>query len=164
MVFVGFDEQNQLRFACIRGTYGDYRGDCAGSDKLYSFNTVACMPSERLYVYESAIDLMSHASIEIAKTGDSEAWKQHSRLSMAGTSDKALPFFLNQHKAVKELRFCLDNDQAGRKAAVHLSSEYADKGYFTRIDSPVNKDFNEDLLAFKQQIKSSKRANQYAEL
>jgi hypothetical protein len=164
VVFVGFDERNKPRFACIRGTHGNYRGDCAGSDKRYSFNTVACTTSERLYVYESAIDLISHASLVNAITGDSEAWKQHHRLALSGTSDRALPFFLNQHKAVKELRFCLDNDQAGRKAAVHLSRQYTDKGYYTQIDSPEKKDFNLDLRAFRQQNKFQKHANQHAEL
>lgn len=155
VVFIGFDEHGKARFASSRGTYGDcsFRGDCAGSDKRYSFSMVACAPSERLYIFESPIDAMSHASLEIAATG---AWKRHSRLSLAGTSDIALPFFLNQHPAVKELVFCLDNDAPGREAAAILARKYADRGYTARIELPRGKDFNEDLQVLVRQIKAEK--------
>ena len=67
VVFVGYDEYLKPRFASLRGTQGDctFRGDCAGSDKRYGF----CISgfSNRLYVFESPIDAMSHASIEKAQ-------------------------------------------------------------------------------------------------
>jgi len=157
VVFVGHDENGKPRFASVRGTRSDYRGDCSGSDKRYGFNVTACTPSERLYLYESPIDLMSHASLENAATGDTGAWQRHNRLSLAGTTDTAIPFFLNQHRAVKELVFCLDNDTAGREAANHLIRKYADKGYFARIEPPQGKDFNEDLQAHRTQIQAEKR-------
>lgn len=159
VVFVGHDEHGKARFASLRGTYGNppFRGDCAGSDKRYSFNMAACSPSGRLYIFESPIDAMSHASLENAAVGDAGAWKQHSRLSLAGTSDTALPFFLNQHPAVRELVFCLDNDPAGREAAAHMARKYADKGYHTSIILPVGKDFNEDLQARVKQIRAEKQ-------
>jgi len=153
VVFVGHDEQGKARFACLRGTYGDYRGDCAGSDKRYGFAITACAPFDRLYIFESPIDAMSHASLENAITGDAGAWKQHSRLSLAGTSDTALPFFLNQHPTVKELVFCLDNDLAGRGASVALTRKYLDKGFYARIELPTGKDVNEDLQAHMKQIR-----------
>ena len=53
VVFGGFDEQGKARFASLRGTHGDFRMDCAGSDKRYGFNMAAYMPSERLYIFES---------------------------------------------------------------------------------------------------------------
>ena len=132
VVFVGYDEQGKPRFASLRGTHGDYsfRGDCSGSDKRYGFSVAATVPSERLYIFESAIDLMSHANL------DKTAWQQHHRLSLSGTSDTAMPFFLNKHKEVNELVFCLDNDAAGRDAAVSLAKKYADKGYYTRLELP----------------------------
>ena len=159
VVFVGYDEANKPRFASLRGTYGDcaFRGDCAGSDKRYGFNTAAdgaCTPSERLYVFESAIDLMSHASLNKAKSG---AWENVSRLSLSGTSDKAIPFFLNRHEFIKELVFCLDNDTTGREAAVSMARKYADKGYVTRLELPRGKDFNEDLQVFRVQTKAQNR-------
>jgi hypothetical protein len=162
VVFVGYDEQDKARFASVRGTYGGlagrsascstmqpdcrFRGDCAGSDKRYSFCMAASAPSERLYIFESAIDAMSHASLVNAATGDTGAWKRDCRLSLSGTSDTALNFFLNQHTAVNELVFCLDNDLAGHEATVMMAREYAYKGYMTLNEPPQGKDYNEDLL------------------
>ncbi|MCL2703069.1 MAG: DUF3991 domain-containing protein [Defluviitaleaceae bacterium] len=148
VVFVGHDEQGKARFASLRGTSGSFRIDCTGSDKRYGFNMVASSPSEWLYFFESAIDAMSHASLANAETSDKTAWLRHSRLSLSGTADTAIPFFLQQHKAVKGLVFCLDNDAAGHNAATTMVLKYSDKGYQTRIKSPRGKDFNEDLLAF----------------
>jgi len=152
VVFVGYDEQGKARFASLRGTLDRaFRMDCAGSDKRYGFN-MALSPSERLYIYESAIDAMSHASIDNMVKGDKDAWKQHSRLSLAGTSDTALSFFLNKQKSVNELVFCLDNDTAGREAAAGMAREYADRGFYTRLELPAGKDFNEDLTDMIQKI------------
>ena len=152
VVFVGFDEHDKPRFASLRGTYGDcrFRMDCTGSDKRYGFRIGAYAPSERLYIFESPIDAMSHASL----TAD---WQRDNRLSLAGTSDAALPFFLNQRPCIKELIFCLDNDPAGREASAAMARKYADKGYHTKIILPVGKDFNEDLGAHVKQIQAEKR-------
>ena len=159
VVFVGHDEQGKARFASLRGTHGDctFRGDCLGSDKRYGFCMAADTLSKRLYIFESAIDLMSHASLENTDTGDKSAWLRDNRLSLAGATDTAIPFFLNQHKHVRELVFCLDNDRAGREATANMARKYADKGYITRLELPMGKDFNEDLQAHKQQIQAEKR-------
>jgi hypothetical protein len=157
VVFVGHDEQGAARFASLRGTRDTFRMDCAGSDKRYGFNTAACAPSECLYIFESPIDLMSHATLAIMEYGDKTAWEYDRRLSLAGTSDTAIPFFLNQHKTVKELVFCLDNDSPGRVAANVMHRIYSDKGYTARIEPPMGKDYNEDLQAHRAQIKAQKR-------
>jgi len=161
VVFVGHDERGKARFASLRGTYGDpaFRMDCAGSDKRYGFNMAADAPSNCLHIFESPIDAMSHASLAIASTGNKDAWKRHSRLSLAGTSDATLLFFLNKRPDLKELVFCLDNDPTGREAAAIMAQKYAEKGYLTRIMLPAGKDFNEDLQARVRQIQTEKRAN-----
>jgi len=165
VVFVAYDDKNKPRFACVRGTYDNkvFRMDCVGSDKRYGFSTEASAPSDRLYVYESAIDLMSHGSLENAATGDTGAWRRHNRLSLAGTSDVALSFFLNQHNEVKELVFCLDNDEPGREASGVMAKKYADMGYLTQIELPSAKDYNEDLAAQSAESLSLSRikANRY---
>ena len=86
-----------------------------------------------------------------ADTGDTGAWKRQSRLSLAGTSDTAIPFFLNQHEADKDLVFCLDNDRAGCEAAVMIARKYAAMGYTALNEPPRGKDFNEDLQALSCQ-------------
>lgn len=139
VVFIGFDEQGAARFASLRGTGGQqFRMDCAGSDKRYGFHMGAA-PSERLYIFESPIDAMSHASL-------AAEWRRDNRLSLAGTSDTALPHYLNTHPHVREMVLCLDNDPAGREAAVAIARKYAGNGYRTRIELPQGKDYNADLL------------------
>ena len=140
VVFVGFDEQGAARFASLRGTYGDqkFRMDCAGSDKRYGFH-MTYSPSARLYIFESPIDAMSHARLQ-------PEWRRDNRLSLAGTSDTALPKYLEAHPHTKELVLCLDNDPAGREASVTIARKYAGQGYRTRIELPSAKDYNEDLL------------------
>ena len=159
VVFVGYDEAHKPRFASLRGTRADFRGDCAGSDKRYGFSISGF--SKRLYIFESPIDLMSHASIEKAQTG---AWANDSRLSLAGTTDTAMPFFLNQHRAVKELVFCLDNDNAGREASYALAKKYVDKGYSVQIIPPVKKDFNDDLQVVNDIVAPINKANVYTKM
>ena len=146
VVFVGHDEQGRARFASLRGTAGGrpFHKDCAGSDKRYGF-CVESQHSGRLYIYESPIDLMSHATMENMATRDKDAWKHHNRLSLAGTSDTALSFFLSKHHCVRELVFCLDNDQAGREATTSMTDRYRAEGYETKNELPHGKDFNEDL-------------------
>ena len=146
VVFVGHDGQGVARFASVRGTYGDcsFRGDCSGSDKKYSFSAVFA-PCKRLYCFESPIDLMSYASLVNAAAGDTGEWKRYSYLSLSGTSDTALQFFLNKHKEVSELVLCLDNDAPGRKAAAKMAQKYVYKGYLMLNELPRGKDFNEDL-------------------
>lgn len=152
-VFVGFDEQGKPRYATLRGTYTDkpFRMDCAGSDKRYCF----CMNgnSSRLYVFESAIDCVSHATLENCIQGNARAYRADSRLSLGGTSGLALAHYLQRHKHINELVFCLDNDETGRKRAVALAREYADKSYYTMLELPALKDYNEVLLRYRSKQK-----------
>jgi hypothetical protein len=157
VVFVGNDGQGKPRFASLRGTHGDFRGDCSGSDKRYGFCITASAPPDRLYVFESPIDAMSHATLAIMEFGDLTAWQYDSRLSLAGTSDTALPFFLNQHRSIRELVFCLDNDTAGQQAAALMGQKYTQRGYTAINEPPRGKDHNEDLQAHLAQIQAAKR-------
>jgi DNA primase len=61
---------------------------------------------------------------------------------------------LNQQNAVNVLVFCLDNDPAGREAAVQMARKYALMGY-TALNEPARgKDFNEDLQAYRAAIQA----------
>lgn len=63
LVFVGYDSNNTPRYAGYRGlTAKRIMGDCAGSSKEYSFRIINT-DSLKLHVFESAIDLMSYASV-----------------------------------------------------------------------------------------------------
>lgn len=157
IVFVAHDENKRPRYASLRGTSDSlvFRRDCLGSDKRYGFN-MAYSQSPRLYIFESPIDVMSHATLRYFEDGEEDSWKLDNRLSLGGTSDIAIPFFLSRHPSVNELVFCLDNDEAGQQAAAAMVMKYSDKGYRTQIHVPRGKDFNEDLLAFKEGLRAEK--------
>lgn len=148
VVFVGYDEQHQARFGCVRGTNTEktYRGDCDGSDKRYSFSVEGTNPT-KLFVFEAPIDLLSHATLTNMVVGKENAWTVHSRLSLAGVSDVALEQYLKTHPQINELRFFLDNDAAGRKASDELCVKYEALGYKVTNGCPKYKDVNEDLIA-----------------
>ncbi len=61
-VFVGHDRHNKPRYANLRGTVSDFKGEGNGSDKRYSFN-IPAPGSSTLHVFESAIDLLSYATM-----------------------------------------------------------------------------------------------------
>lgn len=156
-VFVGFDEQGKPRYATLRGTYTDkpFRMDCVGSDKRYCF----CLngSSSRLYTFESAIDCLSHATLENLTQSHTGAYRADNRLSLGGTSGIALERYLQRYSHITELVFCLDNDEIGRKRAIALAREYAAKGYYTRLELPTLKDYNEVLLQCRSEQKKQKR-------
>jgi hypothetical protein len=161
VVFLGKDEDFNPRFASLRGTHGDcsFRGDCAGSDKRYGFNVDSAF-GDSVHIFESPIDLLSHATLEKIKGGE---WSHGcNSLSLAGTSDTAIPFFLKNNPSVDELIFCLDNDTAGIEAANHLAKKYADMGYVTSIKLPKGKDYNVDLLAYRQTQRKKERSHDVA--
>lgn len=149
VVFIGSDEQNEPKYACLRGTYTNnpFRMECTGSDTQYGFH-MTYADNGRLFIFEAPIDALSHATLENLITGDKTAWRKDNRLSLGGVSSVALDKYLELHPLIKELIFCLDSDAAGRDAAVDMARRYADKGYITRLELPTHKDYNEDLLAY----------------
>ena len=61
-IFVGLDESGVAAYAFYRATTGDrLMGEAAGSDKRYSFRINRA--GSTLHVFESAIDLLSYATI-----------------------------------------------------------------------------------------------------
>ncbi len=145
VVFVGqADEQGNVKFASLRGTYTNankpFRGDVTGSDKNYSF----ALPgnNEKLYVFESPIDALSHATIQ--KMDEVANWKNVHRLSLSGTSNVALEAYLERHPEVESISLCLDHDEPGQKRAEKIAEQFKGK-YEVKIEMPKGKDVNEDL-------------------
>ena len=58
-VFVGMDQQGKPQYAALRGINTDFIGEANGSDKNYSFLIPAEKMSDKVHVFESAIDLLS---------------------------------------------------------------------------------------------------------
>lgn len=127
VVFVGHDRYGKARYANLRGISSDFKGECNGSDKRFAFN-IPAKNSEVLHLFESAIDLLSFATLQKLSGED---WQKEHLLSLAGVyqprekiEESAVPLALTQylkdHPEVKTILLRLDNDYAGRMAAKAL--------------------------------------------
>lgn len=160
-VFLGYDG-NTPKYGAVRSTVSDFKRDLTGSDKRFSFFIPAESETGTVHLFESAIDLLSYASLEIKVKRN---WRRDDLLSLAGVykTDKkqdiplALRTYLERHNGTKAVYLHLDNDEIGRTATKQiieaLSSQY------TVIDQPPQsgKDFNDYL---KNEIRKEKRKEQ----
>ena len=64
VVFVGMDEKDNPKYAAIRGTGSSFIGEANGSDKNYSFSIFTEKPQDTVHLFESAIDLLSYATLQ----------------------------------------------------------------------------------------------------
>ena len=149
VVFLGRDDLDCVRFACVRGTCSDvpFKKDVYSSDKRFSFSVLG-QDKTKLYVFESPIDLLSAGTLANHVLRSPDAWLRNSRLSLSGVSDVALSHYLSVHQEVRELHFWLDNDDAGRSASEFLCRKYSELGFITFNHCPRNKDFNDDLKEY----------------
>lgn len=141
VVFVGRDPKNLPRYAHCRGTRDKFRLDVGGSDKAYGFSHQG--KDDKVCVFEAPIDLLSFINLF------PKNWQDHSYLSLGGVAYKALQKFMEDHKDIRTIYLCLDNDDAGEAACIHLNKEIPlDKSVY-RMKPPV-KDWNELLLQREQ--------------
>lgn len=150
VVFKGNDKDGITRFASMRGVFDkegkSFKCDVAGNDKNYGFN-VTNVESTELVVFESAIDLMSYMDI----FSDFES----NKLAFGMLADAPLITFLQENPQISSIRFCLDNDEPGRKATLELCEKYYGLGYEVEDSPPPSgfKDYNEWLVAKKRDFK-----------
>lgn len=153
-VFVGRDRAGKARFACLRGTVGDFKGDVPGSDKRFNFCFPANGPGRSVAVFESPIDALSLATL--FKARGAATWDRGHYLSLGGTSPLALLQFLKDRPEIDRVYLCLDNDKAGLdgmariEAALRDDKELQGRGFMVeRKPPPVEhgKDYNELLRA-----------------
>ena len=141
VVFVGRDPKNLPRYAHCRGTRDKFRLDVAGSDKSYGFGYQG--KGDTLCVFEAPIDLLSFINLF------SKNWQDRSYISLGGVAYKALQQFMEDHKDIRTIYLCLDNDDAGEMACIHLNKEIPLDKRVYRMKPPV-KDWNELLLQKEQ--------------
>jgi len=147
-LFIGYDTAGNARYSSVRGTMGAYKGELSGSDKRYSFSISG--KSDTVHVFESAIDLMSFATLELFEGRD---WHRDNLLSLAGVYKTkrtdvvpiALEQYLNDHPDIQTLRLHLDNDEVGRGAVAGIVSGL--NGRYQVYDEPprCGKDVNDQL-------------------
>ncbi len=149
-VFIGYDRGGNARYAALRGTKGSFKSEATGSDKHFSFSIPSAQPSERLHLFESAIDLLSYATLAHLSGQD---WRKVHLLSLAGVFKTkrenvvpvALEQYLRDHPQIKTLYLHLDNDEVGRGAARGIMGGLGHRYEVQDRPPPVGKDVNELL-------------------
>lgn len=155
---MGFDEENNPRYAGVRGTNASrYMCDAYGSDKAFSFKLKSIIPNNEVHIFESAIDLLSYATIKEMKN---EKWDEENLLSFAGVYQtskdvigskvpKTITTYLKNNQNIDTIIVHFDNDNAGRLATKTL--EYSLSDSYKIIDAPAEsgKDYNDFLCNLK---------------
>lgn len=156
-VFIGMDRYGKPRYANLRGTGSDFKGEATGSDKRFSFSIPAKAESENLHLFESAIDLLSYATIRKQEGLD---WQEDHLLSLAGVykpkaelQESSLPLALKQylgdHPGIRKIVLRLDNDRTGRMAAKALTEMLSGNYTVVARFPPDGKDYNDYLYHLK---------------
>lgn len=163
VVFVGYDEMGNARYAGCRATNGsNFKNDATGSNKRYSFRLESKEKTDTIYIFEGAIDLLSFATF-FKLYGQN--WEDKTMISLAGVYQPAkiieqskvpisIQKYLDKHPEIKKIVLCLDSDEAGRNASKALQTVLSKK--YKVIDKPpkIAKDYNEYLcrvLGMKKQ-------------
>jgi len=156
VVFVGQDKNGKARYANLRGTVSDFKGEASGSDKRFSFR-IPAEGSCTIHLFESAIDLLSYATLQMQEGQD---WQKDHLLSLAGIyqpkkeiRESSVPLALQQYLAdyleVDSLVLRLDNDHAGQMMARALAVVLSEKYRVTIRLPPQGKDYNDTLCICK---------------
>lgn len=154
-VFVGLDKYSKPRYANLRGIGTDFIGEASGSDKRFSFS-IPAPGNPTLHLFESAIDLLSYATLVKMNGGN---WQREHLVSLAGVykpkeelRESSMPLalrrYLGEHPNIHRITLRFDSDATGgymAKALVALLS----KQYEVSIQPPpCGKDYN-DYLCMK---------------
>ena len=152
-IFVGYDETGKASYAFFRATNGErLMGEAAGSDKRYAFGIDGT--GSTLHVFESAIDLLSYATIMKMRTGE---WRIDPMVSLGGVYapnpnrpsvkiPAALDNALQNHQEVNTIVLHLDTDYAGKSATKKITLQLR-CNYEMRSEPPsIGKDYNDYLI------------------
>ena len=143
VVFVGKDTAGAARHAhkrSINSIGKTFRINVEGSDPRCSFHHAGS--SERLYVFEAPIDLLSFITLY------RKDWQRHSYVALCGTAEHAMLWMLEQNSGIRTVCLCLDHDAAGIEAGGRLTDILWERGYDSiEILQSEYKDWNEDIKA-----------------
>ena len=168
-IFLGYDENNKVKFGCARATNPSrVMYDLKGSSKEYSFRLLSKKKSTTVHIFESAIDLLSFATL-IKNRGMN--FKNFNFISLSGVYQTAnkieeskvpvvLKKYLEINKNIRTIILHLDNDIAGRNATKAL--EFLLKKDYEVLDRPSSygKDVNDYLV--HQMEEKNKKSRSYA--
>lgn len=171
-LFFGYDEKGEIRQCSARATDGTNRKtDIPGSCRQFSFSAYGGSKNS-VRVFESAIDLLSFATLMEAGISD---WRKENLLSLSGvflppkdmTNARvplSLQVFLKMHTEIEKIRLHFDRDTAGKLGASGLIEALGKEYDIRYIPPPEGKDFNEYLkkkrnIPIKRRQKHGKRKN-----
>lgn len=163
----GYNDKNEAKFACVRATNQTrYMHDCKGSTKQYSFKLLSENNKDKdsLHLFESAIDLLSYATL-LKKHGMD--YKNFNLMSLSGVYQPAkvleqskvpvvIENYIKTNPKLKKIILHLDSDLAGKNAAEAL--KFALKNQFIIEDKPPpeGKDFNEYLCKLEEKKRKNR--------
>lgn len=164
-LFFGYDDVGKIRQCSIHSTCGvSVKKEAAGSDKTYCFKSLSDSNESTLRVFESAIDLLSFATLMKQNGRD---YRSENLISLSGVFRSggknsvskvpaAIQKYLDEHRETKKIYLHFDNDEAGKLASDSIISALKND-YDVRYVPPTDgKDFN-DFLMIKTKNAAQKR-------
>ncbi len=146
-IFVGLDNDGTPKHAHKRSIFSTgkrFVQNIEGSSPKDSFHYLG--GSNRLYIFEAPIDMLSFISM-YSHTN----WQSHNYVALCGTSSQPMIELIDKHSNIDHVVMCLDNDTAGHKTCDRFAELLDEKETKHSKIMPQNKDFNEDLIAMKNQ-------------
>lgn len=155
-VFVGLNEKGEPAYAALRSTgTRRFAGEAAGSRKAYAFSFSEGSPTT-IHVFESAIDLLSYATLQKMRGAD---WKAESYLSLGGccfSVEEGLPpsltHMLHKKQNIQVIKLHLDNDSAGRTFTQAITKLFQNDYQVINAPPPCGKDVNDYLMMKLKQM------------
>lgn len=160
-IFVGLSENGEPAYAALRSTGTKrFAGEAAGSRKAYAFS-FSEGKSTTIHVFESAIDLLSYATLQKLRGAD---WKAEHYVSLGGCAfsrgdglPQSLHRILHEKPNARMIKLHLDNDRTGRSYAQAIirtltaDEDYTDYQVFD-MPPPCGKDVNDYLMMKLKQM------------
>ena len=151
-VFLGLDENGTPRSAFQRGLLSDapFKRETAGSRKEYAFVLPGRPGTDTVYVFEGAIDAMSHATLFKLLGKD---WRSADRIALGGVSTLPLLRYLEHRPDVTEIGLALDGDAAGQNGLQKIKKELEENNCVSKrgcriFREPEEKDWNDYLSLY----------------
>ena len=145
--FVGKDKNGNIKHISLRGLGSNFRGNIESSLPEHSFHWHG--KSDRLYIFEAPIDMLSFISM------NKQDWQTHSYAACCGVGSKVLDQMMKDNPNIKKVYLCLDNDMKGREYNAIIANRMFDQGVATKILTPKNKDWNEDITKGTEELEES---------
>ncbi len=168
IVFLGYDNDGNIKYAGCRSTNNKrIMRDAKGSSKEFSFRLLSNIKNHSIHIFESAIDLLSYATMLKIKGYD---YKNQNLIALAGVylpssiiEQSKVPIaiqnYLKKHEDTENIVLHFDNDIAGRQATKAMIIALNKYNVYD-IPAPYGKDIN-DYLCYKLGLKNRQEIELY---